>query len=113
MAAGERRIEAKLTSRPDGEAASANIIKRIAELGDWRGKTLAHVRQLIHDVDPDIEEANHSRRGGDQRRSARPTGSQEEVKPALTGLDRVDGSRCEAAALGVAAASDLVRHDAR
>lgn len=38
MAAGERRIEAKLTSRPDGEAASANIIKRIAELGDWREK---------------------------------------------------------------------------
>ena len=41
---------------PDGEAASASITKRIQELGDWRGETLAHVRQLIHDADPDIEE---------------------------------------------------------
>ena len=46
----------KPTSRPNGEAASANITKRIEELGDWRGETLAHVRQLIHDADPDIEE---------------------------------------------------------
>ena len=46
----------KLTSRPNGEAASANITKRIQELGDWRGETLAHVRQLIHDADPGIEE---------------------------------------------------------
>jgi hypothetical protein len=44
------------TSRPNGEAASANITKRIQELGDWRGETLAHVRQLIHDADPDIQE---------------------------------------------------------
>src|SRR5580700_7804587 len=46
----------KPTSRPNGEAASANITKRIEELGDWRGETLAHVRQLIHDADPDIQE---------------------------------------------------------
>ena len=46
----------KPTSRPNGEAASANITKRIQELGDWRGKTLTHVRQLIHDADPDIQE---------------------------------------------------------
>ena len=46
----------KPTSRPNGEAASANITKRIQELGDWRGETLAHVRQLIHDADPDIQE---------------------------------------------------------
>jgi hypothetical protein len=46
----------KATSRPNGEAASANITKRIEELGDWRGETLAHVRQLIHDADPDIQE---------------------------------------------------------
>jgi hypothetical protein len=44
------------THRPHGEDASANITKRIEELGDWRGETLAHVRQLIHDADPDIEE---------------------------------------------------------
>ncbi|TLZ32000.1 MAG: DUF1801 domain-containing protein [Gammaproteobacteria bacterium] len=46
----------KPTSRPDSEAASANITKRIEELGDWRGETLAHIRQLIHDADPDIQE---------------------------------------------------------
>jgi hypothetical protein len=44
------------TGPPNGEAASANITKRIQELGDWRGETLAQVRQLIHDADPDIEE---------------------------------------------------------
>jgi len=46
----------KPTSGPNGEAASTNITKRIQELGDWRGETLAHVRQLIHDADPDIQE---------------------------------------------------------
>ena len=46
----------KPTSHPDGETASANITKRIQELGDWRGETLAHIRQLIHDADPDIRE---------------------------------------------------------
>jgi hypothetical protein len=43
------------TDRPDGEAA-AKISQRIHELGDWRGETLAQLRQLIHDADPDIEE---------------------------------------------------------
>ena len=46
----------KLTSRPNGEAAAASITERIQELEDWRGETLAHVRQLIHDADPDIQE---------------------------------------------------------
>ena len=46
----------KPTSRPNGSAASANITKRIQELGDWRGETLAHLRQLIHDADPNIQE---------------------------------------------------------
>jgi len=46
----------KSTRRPNGEAASANITRRIQELKDWRGETLAHVRRLIHDVDPDIQE---------------------------------------------------------
>src|SRR5436305_12642704 len=38
------------------ESASAKITRRIDELDDWRGETLARVRQLIHDADPDIEE---------------------------------------------------------
>jgi hypothetical protein len=46
----------KPTIRPNDEAASANVTKRIQELGDWRGETLAHVRELIHDADPDIQE---------------------------------------------------------
>ncbi|MBU6456686.1 MAG: DUF1801 domain-containing protein [Bradyrhizobium sp.] len=46
----------KSKSHPDSEAASANISKRIEELGDWRGATLARVRRLIHDAEPDIEE---------------------------------------------------------
>ena len=46
----------KPTVDRNGEAASANITNRIQDLGDWRGETLAHVRQLIHDAVPDIEE---------------------------------------------------------
>src|SRR5579863_4452202 len=42
---------------PDIAAASAKISQRIQDLGDWRGETLAHLRQLIHDADPEIEEA--------------------------------------------------------
>jgi hypothetical protein len=38
------------------ESGAAFIDERIKELGDWRGKTLAHVRKLIHEADPDIRE---------------------------------------------------------
>jgi len=44
------------TSRAGSETASASISKRIEELGDWRGRTLAQVRRLIHEADPDVEE---------------------------------------------------------
>ena len=46
----------KPTNRPSDDTASANITRRIEELGDWRGETLARVRELIHDADPDILE---------------------------------------------------------
>jgi hypothetical protein len=46
----------KPTNRPNDETASANITKRIAELGDWRGETLAHVRALIREADSGIVE---------------------------------------------------------
>src|SRR4051812_13911327 len=36
------------------QSASAMIDARIKELGDWRGKTLARVRALIHEADPEI-----------------------------------------------------------
>ena len=38
------------------ESASALIDERINELGDWRGKTLAKVREIIHEADPEIAE---------------------------------------------------------
>jgi hypothetical protein len=38
------------------ESASALIDEKIKELGDWRGKTLAKVREIIHEADPEIVE---------------------------------------------------------
>jgi hypothetical protein len=38
------------------EAASAVIDQKIKELGDWRGKMLAKVREIIHEADPEIVE---------------------------------------------------------
>jgi hypothetical protein len=38
------------------KSASALIDDKIEELGDWRGKTLAKVREIIHKADPEIVE---------------------------------------------------------
>jgi len=38
------------------DSASAFIDQKIKELGDWRGKTLAKVRNIIHKADPEIVE---------------------------------------------------------
>ena len=38
------------------ESASSFIDEKIKELGDWRGKTLAKVRDIIHAADPEIVE---------------------------------------------------------
>src|SRR5712664_54328 len=38
------------------ESASAIIEARIKELGDWRGKTRAKVREIVHVADPEIVE---------------------------------------------------------
>src|SRR5437764_9798811 len=38
------------------ESASPMIDEKIKELGDWRGKTLAKVREIIHQADPEIVE---------------------------------------------------------
>jgi hypothetical protein len=40
----------------EGMAASKRISERIAELGDWRGDTLARMRALIREADPDVVE---------------------------------------------------------
>jgi len=45
--------------RPDaskGLPAAELISQRIADLGDWRGKTLARMRKLIKDADPEVVE---------------------------------------------------------
>lgn len=36
--------------------ASTRIDEKIKQLNDWRGKTLAHVREIIHAADPQIVE---------------------------------------------------------
>jgi hypothetical protein len=41
---------------PANRSASQLIDERIAELGDWRGEMLAHVRKLIKEADPQIVE---------------------------------------------------------
>ncbi|CAN5129817.1 DUF1801 domain-containing protein [soil metagenome] len=40
----------------EGAPASERIDERIRALGDWRGETLARVRALIHEADPEVEE---------------------------------------------------------
>src|ERR1700691_5901941 len=49
----------KMKSQPKaaGKSASKLISERIAELGDWRGDTLARMRALIREVEPDVEES--------------------------------------------------------
>ena len=46
----------KKSSASESQPASELISQKIAELGDWRGKTLSRMRQLIKDADPDVVE---------------------------------------------------------
>jgi hypothetical protein len=46
----------KKSGASQGRSASELISKRIAELGDWRGETLARMRKLIKQADPDVVE---------------------------------------------------------
>jgi hypothetical protein len=46
----------KGSTSPEGRSASELIGKRISELGDWRGKTLQQVRDVIKEADPDVVE---------------------------------------------------------
>jgi len=46
----------KKSSASQGQSASELISQRIAELGDWRGKTLSRMRKLIKEADPDVVE---------------------------------------------------------
>jgi hypothetical protein len=45
------------SSATDGaESAALLIDQRIQDLNDWRGKTLARIRKLIHEADPEVVE---------------------------------------------------------
>lgn len=46
----------KMAPLPDGVSASQMIDESIAAKGDWRGATLARLRALIHEADPEVVE---------------------------------------------------------
>ncbi len=46
----------KQPAPPNDDSPSSLIDARIAALGDWRGATLARVRALIHEADPEVVE---------------------------------------------------------
>lgn len=61
--ADAKRVTTKTSDPPqavatssDPTTASKRIDKKIADLGDWRGKRLAEIRKLIHEVDPEVVE---------------------------------------------------------
>jgi hypothetical protein len=58
--AATKRVAAKAAKRPSRVkkvvSASKLIDRRIKELGDWRGKTLQRVREIIKKADPEIVE---------------------------------------------------------
>jgi hypothetical protein len=49
-------LEVFMKKSVPAESASASIDAKINELGDWRGKTLAKVREIIQKADPEIVE---------------------------------------------------------
>lgn len=49
-------MTAEKESEGNGKSPSRLIDERIEELGDWRGRTLAKVRALIRQVDPEVTE---------------------------------------------------------
>jgi hypothetical protein len=46
----------KKSGASQGRSAAELISERIAELGDWRGKTLSRMRTLIKEADPNVVE---------------------------------------------------------
>ena len=46
----------KKSGANEGQSASKLITQKIADLDDWRGETLARMRKLIKEADPDVVE---------------------------------------------------------
>src|ERR1700719_4521391 len=51
-----RDLELCMKKTVPAASASPFLDERIKELGDWRGKTLAKVRSIVHAADPEIVE---------------------------------------------------------
>ncbi len=56
MWCGDFFRKGRFSQMPPVESASALIDERIRELEDWRGKTLAKVRRIIHEADREVVE---------------------------------------------------------
>jgi hypothetical protein len=56
IGATRHELELPMKKTVPAESGSAFIDAKIDQLGDWRGKTLARVRDLIHQADPEIVE---------------------------------------------------------
>ena len=54
--AGAKAKPGAAAERGNGKAAGRLIDERIRSLGGWRAETLAEVRRMIHEADPDITE---------------------------------------------------------
>jgi hypothetical protein len=54
--ASDKAMTKAKSGEKGGESPSQQIDARIAELGDWRGETLARIRKLIKQADPDVVE---------------------------------------------------------
>jgi len=52
----------KSGAKKEGDSPARLIDARIEALNDWRGETLARVRHLIREADPDVVEAVKWRR---------------------------------------------------
>lgn len=52
-----KAAKAKSAEQEEGGASASRLIDaRIAELSDWRGETLARIRSLIREADPEVVE---------------------------------------------------------
>jgi len=93
------------------DPASAFIDEKVKELGDWRGKTLAKVRTIIHEADPEIVEewkwakakspgqGGRAERGCDQGGCARGGGPGVLQRAADTCRSASGGADCSVAAI--------------
>ena len=54
--AGKTRAKKPAAAKASAQSASRLIDARIRQLGDWRGETLARVRALVRQADPDVVE---------------------------------------------------------